>query len=160
MDSIEERNKRIEKQHKLFVDAIIVKKLTNSRETQLFLVIKATEEQCTSLVEKKRLPKELLDKLIELKYIDNEVDVKTVLFYGELDNFTAYSNLVYSFPLRRLDIKNRVEPSYRDYTMSLQEQKDTILIFNTCPTAVQSWKSIVRILNTKIGIVIKVIKKK
>lgn len=155
MDSIERNNK--ERLIKKYVHGtVITKEQNNSLFKVKFVVIACTEDIIKDIIKNKALDNNTNQQLKDLKIINNTSDVKEVLYYGDLTNFTGYSNIIYKFPLRKKDILEGKDPHYRLYTRTYKYQLENMWLLNLCRTAYDSWKSVIEKLGTTHGLVLKI----
>lgn len=136
---------------------VILKRSKGKTAILTYLVFPCTKLESDFILEHRALGFNILKNLTEQQYINKESDIKEVYHCGKLIDFGGFRELVYKFPQRKIDIRNRVEPIYRFYEFSLERQKQHINVHNMAPTAEHSWNSVLRKVGTEYGLVIKII---
>lgn len=132
---------------------VTLKKRKNAVAKLLVVVIGCTKEEYEEIKVTKVLNTSLLLTLKGNNFPSEEY-IDTLIYLGDLHKFKAYGMFVYQFPQRKIDIRNRVEPQYRLYTKTLQEQKDTsCYIRNLCSSARESWQSVIEKVGKQYGVV-------
>ena len=155
MDSIE-RNNNYRDRYRIPYAPVIVKKLNNGIVSTLYVAVKARQEECATIRHDKTLLPVIIEDLKKFEIIKNEDEVKAILACGDLSKFKHYSKFVYKYPLRKVDVRNRVEEQFRLYTKSAEKQREMMLMLNLCPTAELSWKSVLTKLGTQYGLFLKI----
>ena len=155
MDSIE-RNNNYRDRCRIPYAPVIVKKLNNGIVSTLYVAVKARQEECATIRHDKALLPIIIEDLKKFEIIKNEDEVKAILACGDLSKFKHYSKFVYKYPLRKVDVRNRVEEQFRLYTKSAEKQREMMLMLNLCPTAELSWKSVLTKLGTQYGLFLKI----
>lgn len=155
MDSIE-RNNNYRDRCRIPYAPVIVKKLNNGIVSTLYVAVKARQEECVTIRHDKTLLPVIIEDLKKFEIIKNEDEIKAILACGDLSKFKHYSKFVYKYPLRKVDIRNRVEEQFRLYTKSAEKQREMMLMLNLCPTAELSWKSVLTKLGTQYGLFLKI----
>ena len=135
---------------------VIVKKLNNGIVSTLYVAVKARQEECATIRHDKTLLPVIIEDLKKFEIIKNEDEIKAILACGDLSKFKHYSKFVYKYPLRKVDVRNRVEEQFRLYTKSAEKQREMMLVLNLCPTAELSWKSVLAKLGTQYGLFLKI----
>lgn len=136
--------------------SVIVSKKSNQFFTLLFIVVGCTKEELEDMVTKQTLSEKIYNKLLTEQHITDEKEVEAIIYNGLLSNYSGYSDYVYKFPLRRLDIKEGKTPQFRLYSRSVEYQKEIMSSINVCPTAELSWKSVIDKVGTSYGLFLKV----
>ncbi len=132
---------------------VLIRKRKNSTSELLVVAIGCTKEEYEEI---KKLGTLNTSLLLSLKgnHFPSEEYIQDLIFLGDLNVFKAYTMFVYQFPQRKIDIRNRVEPQYRLYTKTLEEQKNiSCYIRNLCSSAKESWQSIIRKVGSNYGVV-------
>lgn len=155
MDSIE-RNNNYRDRCRIPYAPVIVKKLNNGIVSTLYVAVKARQEECATIRHDKTLLPVIIEDLKKFEIIKNEDEIKAILACGDLSKFKHYSKFVYKYPLRKVDVRNRVEKQFRLYTKSAEKQREMMLMLNLCPTAELSWKSVLTKLGTQYGLFLKI----
>lgn len=135
---------------------VIVKSISNSTYTLRYVVLGCTKDESTSIIQTRELPENLKDILIKNTMMQDESNILGLIFCGRLENFGSPSKLVYKYPQRKIDIRNRVEPHYRFYVFTRQQQDKHILFHNLCPTVEHSWKSVIIKVGSQYGLILKI----
>lgn len=135
---------------------VILKRQSSSKLTIIYLVFPCNEKHTRYILKYLKLSALVRQKLIEGNYINTENDIEQVLHCGKLNEFPSYSQLVYKFPQRKADVRNRVEPTYRFYEYTREKQLQHLLVHNICPTAEHSWNSVIRKVGSEYGLVLKI----
>ena len=138
---------------------ITVKKTTNKiqKVTTLYIVIPTTEEDTEYIISKRILSKSIREELIRQSLIKEEKNIDSCAFCGKLENFTSYDELVYQYPMRRVDIRERKEPEYRLYTRTREQQDKMRGIFNICNNSKKSWLSVIEKCGSNFGVILKLV---
>ncbi len=132
---------------------VIIRKRKNETSELLVVTIGCTREEYQDIKKTNTLNTSLLltlkgNNFPSEKYIDS------LIFLGDLTLFREYEQFVYKFPQRKIDIRNKVEPQFRLYTKTLQEQQDTsCYIRNLCNSARVSWNSVIRKVGSNYGVI-------
>ena len=155
MDSIE-RNNNYRDRCRIPYAPVIVKKLNNGIVSTLYVAVKARQEECATIRHDKTLLPVIIEDLKKFEIIKNEDEIKAILACGDLSKFKHYSKFVYKYPLRKVDVRNRVEEQFRLYTKSAEKQREMMSMLNLCPTAELSWKSVLTKLGTQYGLFLKI----
>jgi len=130
---------------------IVLKKLN---KIKLLVVIPLKEIELLEFNKEGVLPSSTIERLKKNKLIKEKEDIIGFSHSGDL-NHIHYESLVYKFPKRKNDVKNKIlDDFYRDYSKSLKKQKDLMVYINTCPDALTSWRSVIRTINSKYGIIL------
>lgn len=132
---------------------VLLRKKKNLEAEVYVVTIGCTREEFEEIRLTRVLSTSLLNQLKGFKFPLEEY-IDTLLYLGDLNNFKSYAMFIYQFPQRKIDIRNRVEPQFRLYTKTLQEQKDTsCYIRNLCNSAKESWQSVVKKVGSRYGVV-------
>lgn len=135
---------------------IVLKKTKIKNVIFNYILLNCTLKDYNYVNTYKELPSNLEELLISNDYsIDSILEV---LYSGTLLGFKKYEEVVYKFPMRKKDIKEGKNPSYRDYTKSIKEQKDIMWLVNTISTAKISWGTIISSCKLEYGIILKLYK--
>jgi hypothetical protein len=156
MDTIDRINEYRDK-GRIPYTPVVVKKQSSREKSVLYVAIKATQDQCKEIKSQNTLLSFVSEDLLSNNIITDIEQIEKVLLCGDLSKFKKYSKLVYKFPLRKVDVRNRVEEQFRLYTKTMQQQRDLMLMINLCPTAELSWKSVLEKLGTNYGLLLKVV---
>ena len=135
---------------------VVVKKQRSANTSVLYVAIRAKKEECATIKADRELLPFVAEDLINHNIITDISQVDAVLLCGDLSKFKKYAKLVYKFPLRKIDVRNRVEEQFRLYTKTAEQQKNLMLNFNLCPTAELSWKSVLEKIGTNYGLLLKI----
>lgn len=157
--SIERINAFIDK-NRIKHSSCIVKELQNTKYIVQYVVVACTMETIENLLKNQDYPNNIIDTLIKENIINNKSNINGVVYYGNLLNFTQYRELVYKFPIRKIDLREGREPRFRLYTRTIEYQKEMGLVMNLCPTAELSWKSVIDKVGSKTGLILQIKKKK
>lgn len=134
---------------------VILKRQKSTKVTITYLVYPCTEISIEYIKSFLTLPSQILDHMVQENYLTKESDIEQVLHCGNLEEFYP-NNLVYKYPQRKIDIINRVEPIYRSYILSKEVQEQYMYVHNMCPTAEHSWKTVIKKVGSKYGLVLKI----
>lgn len=156
MDSIDYRNRQVEKEERESTEYVIVKKSKSPEMSVTLVAVKLTKEQCEEIRVKKELIPRVVETLKEANIITFSDDVKEVYFLGELSKFTQHEKVVTMYPQRRLDIREGKDAHYRDYTRTRKSQELNMHLVNICRDSKTSWKSVSKKLRSDYGILVKV----
>lgn len=137
-------------------EPVVLKRLKNPKLIITYLVLPCNLPDISYILTYQTLPYQILDYMIEKNYLNKEEDIEQVLHCGILHEFNGYRDLIYKFPQRKIDIRNRVEPIYRFYEYSLERQKQHINVHNMAPTPEHSWNSVIRKVGSDYGLVLKI----
>ena len=140
-------------------DVVIIRKLKNKKEniSLIFIVVPIEEYEIKDILFTKTLPDNTKQFLINKELIKSENSIKSCLYCGNLEKFTEYEQLVYKYPLRKIDIREGKEPEYRLYTRTKQYQDNFRGNFNLCNNSKKSWKSVIEKCGSKFGLILKII---
>lgn len=136
---------------------IILKKKKNEFKTILYVVVSATEQEIEDTKRVKALTEGTLMVLKDNNLITLREEVKTVVFLGELKNYYPNDEIVYKFPKRKVDIRENKPDYYRDYSKTVEEQKDSMWLVNTAPSLAHCWASVTRKCNSKYGLILEIV---
>lgn len=146
---------------------VIVKRTTNKITNKIteeskkyqttYIVIPTTEQDIKDTITKRELSKEIKELLVSENFIKNDKDINSCVFCGDLKTFTSYNELVYQYPRRKVDIRERKEPEFRLYTRTREQQEKVRGYFNICHSASKSWNSVIEKCGSKFGLILKLI---
>jgi hypothetical protein len=120
-----------------------------------YILIGTSYEDARFVSKEKELPISIITLLDKNGY--KKGDIHSAVTAGKLSDVVGYNYLVYQFPKRIIDIKNGAKDEYRDYTMSLEKQKDILWLVNTAECAKTSWRTAISACGSDFGVVLKVI---
>ena len=136
---------------------IILKKKVSEFRTIYYVVVSATEKEIEDTKRAKALTEGTLMVLKDNNLITLREEVKTVVFLGELENYYPNDEIVYKFPKRKVDIRENKPDYYRDYSKTLEQQKNSMWLVNTAPSLRHCWESIIRKCNSKYGLILEIV---
>ena len=140
-------------------EPVVVKRGKTEKNQVLFVVIKATEQECKDMNKTKTINEDLLIDIIEkYKYIESIKDIQSVLHCGDLNNVKFVKNYLYKFPYRERDRRERKEEQFRCYTYTLEKQKEMLNVINSCPTVERSWSSVIEKVGSRFGLFLYIVK--
>lgn len=122
---------------------IILKKYTNKEK---LILIPLSEEELN-------LNNDEIINLINNKILTTNI-IKIVHFAGFLKELKNVENFVHKFKQSRYRKKEKLNPHYRCYTLSVERQLKNIAYINICEDADMSWESAIIACGSKIGIVV------
>jgi transcriptional regulator with AAA-type ATPase domain len=125
--------------------------------TVQIVLVKSNEEETIKIKQQEKLTEKVLQFLKDNNIIQLREEVKVVYYCGDLRNYTATDEIVYKFPQRRVDIKNNRPERFRDYSKTLEQQKNIMSLVNTAPTADISWKTAIRKVGSNFGLLLKIV---
>lgn len=155
MDTIERINAYNLKKAIIHEPVTVSKKSSNSVQI-LYVVVGEQEEVINNIIKNQRLDNTIYNILLNNNIITEKAQVDSVIYCGKLIEFTSYTQFVYKFPQRRIDIRERKEEQYRLYTSTLAHQKEYSSHLNICPTAKQSWGSVIKKVGKDYGLLLKI----
>jgi hypothetical protein len=138
---------------KIINTPVTIRKRKNEVAELLVVCIGCSKAEYEEVKATNTLNPSLLLQLKGNSYPD-ETYIDQLIFLGNLNLFKEYDSLVYRFPMRKIDILNKKEPSYRLYTKTLLEQQNMMCyIKSLCNSPKESWKSIIKKVGSEYGIV-------
>lgn len=135
---------------------VVVKKSSNSTNIIQYVVCGCSQEESKTIIQKRELTESIKRILFLQDIIKEESNIVGLIFCGKLENFGSPSKLVYKYPQRKIDIRNRVEPQYRFYLFTKEQQEKHRLVHNICPTVEHSWNSVITKVGSQYGIILKI----
>ena len=138
---------------------VLLKRINKTEHYIYYVVVRATEEEINKLKINKQLERRQYQFLIDEKVINFAEEIEGIIFSGHLLNFTSYEQLVFQYPMRKIDIRDRKEKVYKDYSKTKEEQENIQWLVNSTPTPLHSWKTVIRKIG-KTGIILKIKKEK
>lgn len=157
MDSIEKYNQYILK-NLPNPAPVILKKLIGQDKEVFYVLVGVSKNVIDTINIDKSLPNSVFDYLKKFNIIQQEEEVEQLLYSGNLNKFKLYDKLVYHFPYRAQDARENKLPKFRDYTKTLEQQKNTMWLYNSCTSAKDSWKTAITKVDSSYGILLKIIK--
>ena len=140
-------------------EPVVVKKGKTKINQILFVVVKATKEQCDAMNKSRTINEDLLiDIIYNYGYIDTIKDIQSVIHCGDLNHVPSVKEYVYRFPYRERDKRERKEEQFRCYTQTLDKQKEMLNVINSCPTAERSWSSVIEKVGSQYGLFLYIVK--
>lgn len=133
---------------------IITKKKSSTTSTISYIVLRCSSDETKQIIKDADLPQQLYSTLLELDVFKE--NITQVIFCGNLIKFKGFEKYVQKFPLRRIDIKEGRLPHYRQYTKTVEEQKNIMWLINVCHNAHDSWKSVITKLGSTHGVLLKI----
>lgn len=79
------------------------------------------------------------------------IDIMDLYYYGNFKDFTSYGKILK--PYR--ESRDRKTLYYRDFTKTLEQQKDIDWLINKCPDARMSYQLLAKTISKKYGIIAK-----
>lgn len=132
---------------------VTIRKRKNEITELLIVCIGCSKDEYEEVKITNTLNPSLLLQLKGNNYPD-ETYIDQLIFLGNLTLFRGYESLVYKFPMRKEDIRQKKEPQFRLYTKTLIEQQNMMCyVKSLCGSAKESWKSIIRKVGSEYGIV-------
>lgn len=122
----------------------------------LYVLVPITEEECNTIKRTKDLVDDVYFRLVGENILQQKEDVEVCIFIGEIEIFPSYRTLVYEFPRTKREILNKDREQFRDYTITIEKQKE-ILWYKTAPSnASTSWNTAKIKCASKYGMVLKI----
>jgi len=138
---------------------VITKSYIGEISTIKYLVLPLRPKIAEELKEAKSFEEEYikdsLEKLGLLEEVRNDSNDKELLFIGDLSLYQGYEKLVYKFPQRKKEELQGVPAHYRYYIFLRERQLRNMHLINICPSAIDSWKSVITKIGSKYGVIIK-----
>lgn len=133
------------------MDILKLKKQISSRSSCYYFAIRAK----LNLTEQQQ--QELITKQVTNYFEQNKIKVTpvstTIEYYGDLRKFHFYKPMVGKFKKKAFEGK----PIYRNYCVSEEQQKKSSMYCNVAEDSATSWNTVMSALNSKEGIIIKLI---
>ncbi len=140
-------------------EPVVVKRGKTKINQMLWVVVKATEQECIDMNKSRKLNESLLQEIKEkYKYINDIKDIQSVIHCGNLNQVPSVKDYVYKFPYRERDRRERKEEQFRCYTQTLDKQKEMLNVINSCPTAERSWSSVLEKVGSQYGLFLYIVK--
>ena len=155
MDSIEKIN-NYNLRYSTHTNTVVLKKKNLETKIVFYILVASYPEELNTINSTKELTRNLYEILKDNKHITLDENVKSVLYCGNLEKFNLYEKVVFMFPYRQIDIRNRADREYRLYTRTLEEQKNTMGFINLCTSAKNSWLSALTKIGTHYGLLLKI----
>ena len=121
------------------------------------VLVKSNEEETIKIKQQQQLTEKIIQLLKDNNIIELREQIKVVYYCGDLRNYTATDKIVYKFPQRRVDIKNNRPERFRDYSKTLEQQKNSMSLVNTAPTVDISWNTAIRKIGNNFGLLLKIV---
>jgi hypothetical protein len=141
------------------VAPVITSSLIGELNTIKYLVLPIKKEQVELLNNGDSFKWDYVQNSLEkLGLLDEVLDPnneKSILFVGDLNMYSSYARIVYKFPQRRKEELLGVPAHYRYYIFMRERQIKNMHLTNICPSALDSWKSVITKIGSNYGIVIK-----
>lgn len=142
-----------------------IKKYTNphtkdiKKSNIIYVTIPTTEQITKDIINNKELTEEIVQKLLQERLINSRKEISVCVFIGNLKTFTDYDELVYQYPIRKVDLRERKEPEYKLYTRTKEQQEAMRGVFNICNNSKKSWLSVVEKCGSEFGLILKLVVK-